>query len=229
MQPTYLSWIGYFALINSVDHFVLLDSVQFEKRSWQHRNLIKTVSGAALLSVPVITKGRFYQKINEVELDKEQKFEYKHIKTIEQNYKKTIFYSKYSEELFNLLLTNDGNLSNLNCNLINFFTTIFRINTPITRSSRMNAKGVKDELLFNLCLELGATHYISPPGSAKYLDNSNFFKKSDISYSYFNYIHPQYDQLYGDFLPHMSIIDLLFNHGDRGVEIFMSGINSFKI
>jgi len=229
MQPTYLPWIGYFALINSVDHFVLLDSVQFEKRSWQHRNQIKTISGAALLSVPVTTKGRFYQKINEVEIDKEQKFENKHIKTIEQNYKKTNFHSKYSEELYNLLLTNDGNLSNLNCNLINFFMTTFDINTPITRSSRMIAEGAKDELLFNLCREVGATHYISPPGSAEYLDNSNFFKNSDISYSYFNYLHPEYHQLYGDFLPYMSIIDLLFNHGDRGIEIFMSGINSSKI
>ena len=45
MQPTYLPWAGYFALMDSVDTFVILDSVQFSKRSWQQRNQIKTESG----------------------------------------------------------------------------------------------------------------------------------------------------------------------------------------
>lgn len=52
-QPTFLPWIGYFALMDAVDHFVFLDHVQFEKRSWQQRNQIKTAHGALLLTVPV--------------------------------------------------------------------------------------------------------------------------------------------------------------------------------
>ena len=53
MQPTYLPWCGYFGLMHAVDVFVLLDSVQFARRSWQQRNQIKGVNGAQWLSVPV--------------------------------------------------------------------------------------------------------------------------------------------------------------------------------
>ena len=40
MQPTFLPWLGYFSLIKSVDKFVFLDDVQFDRRSWQQRNYI---------------------------------------------------------------------------------------------------------------------------------------------------------------------------------------------
>ena len=32
MQPTYLPWCGYFKLMAEVDKFVILDTVQFEKK-----------------------------------------------------------------------------------------------------------------------------------------------------------------------------------------------------
>ena len=55
MQPTYLPWCGYFGLIDIVDIFVIYDDVQFEKRSWQQRNKIKTTSGSQWLTVPVLS------------------------------------------------------------------------------------------------------------------------------------------------------------------------------
>ena len=78
MQPTYLPWLGYFDLINRSDVFVFLDSVQFDKRSWQQRNRIKTPNGELMLTVPVLTKGRSDQKICDVMIDPSQKFNKKH-------------------------------------------------------------------------------------------------------------------------------------------------------
>ena len=69
MQPTYLPWLGYFAMIDQVDVFIIFDSVQFSKRSWQQRNQIKTASGPMWLTVPVASKGKRGQLINEVEID----------------------------------------------------------------------------------------------------------------------------------------------------------------
>ena len=69
MQPTYLPWIGYFKMIQSCDNFIFLDSVQFDKRSWQQRNYIRGNSDKILLSIPVLSKGRFHQKINQVSID----------------------------------------------------------------------------------------------------------------------------------------------------------------
>src|SRR3990167_8474438 len=82
MQPTYLPWMGYFDLMDQCDVFVLLDSVQFERRSWQQRNRIKTPQGELWLTVPVLSKGRREQKICQVEIDRSRDFQQKHIRTI---------------------------------------------------------------------------------------------------------------------------------------------------
>ena len=91
MQPTYLPWCGYMALIESVDEFVLLDTVQFAKRSWQQRNQIKTRNGPLWLTVPVVSKGLRNQKICDVKIDTERDFPQRHIRTIELNLSKTPF------------------------------------------------------------------------------------------------------------------------------------------
>ena len=65
VQSSYIPWKGYFDLIRAVDEFILLDDVQFTKRDWRSRNRIKTKDGVAWLSIPVHTKGRYLQRIEE--------------------------------------------------------------------------------------------------------------------------------------------------------------------
>ena len=97
-QPTYLPWIGYFDLIDQVDVFVLLDDVQFEKRSWQQRNRIKTPLGLQWLTVPVISRGRREQLINQVEIETPQ-FSRDHCRAVEHNYRRAQFFEHYFNEL----------------------------------------------------------------------------------------------------------------------------------
>ena len=65
-QSNYIPWKGYFDLINLVDDFVILDTVQYTKRDWRNRNYIKTPEGKKLLSIPVNTKGKYIEKINNI-------------------------------------------------------------------------------------------------------------------------------------------------------------------
>ena len=67
-QPTFMPWIGYFGFLDKIDKIVFLDSVQFEKRSWQQRNFIKLDDQKHILTIPVKSKGKFKQKISEVEI-----------------------------------------------------------------------------------------------------------------------------------------------------------------
>ena len=54
MQPTFLPWSGYFALIDAADVFIFLDDFQFQRRSWHHRNRIFVAPGKpAWITVPV--------------------------------------------------------------------------------------------------------------------------------------------------------------------------------
>jgi hypothetical protein len=169
MQPTYLPWIGYFSLMDQVDTFVFLDSVQFDKRSWQQRNRIKTAQGELFLTVPVITKGRRFQKISEAEIDPAQHFQEKQLKTIENNYSKAPFFDVYWEEFSEILKQNYRFLVDLNVALIEWFKIKLGIESVLIKSSSLKAQGQRVDLLVSICRKTGINHYLSPMGYKRYI------------------------------------------------------------
>ena len=228
MQPTYLPWSGYFSLIESVDIFVILDTVQFQKRSWQQRNQIKTSQGSNWLTVPVVSKGKRDQLIKNTQIAKNSDFEKKHLKSMQYNYGKSKFFHKEFQPIFDLLNSDYEYLAELNLKLIRYFCKRLNIETEIIKSSNLNGQGKKTDLLCSICRELNASKYISPPGSKEYLQESDTFLQANIPILYFNYRHPSYDQLWGDFLPYMSIIDLLFNTGNKAIEFVKNNYEFIK-
>ena len=213
MHPTFLPWIGYFSMIKKVDVFVLLDSVQFDKRSWQQRNKIKSKNCFMTLTVPVISKGLIEQKINEVRINKAQNYIDKHIKSITQQYSKSNFFYKYSENIFSIYKKNYTFLCHLNINFIKEICNILKINTNIVTSSSLNIFGKREYLLLEICKHYNAKIYLSPLKSSEYLEKNNVFEKNNLSLEYFNFDHPTYKQINGNFISHLSSIDLIFNHG----------------
>ena len=223
MQPTYLPWLGYFDLTNRSDIFVFLDTVQLDKRSWQQRNRIKTPNCELMLTVPVLTKGRFNQEIRDVEIDISQRFEKKHFNSIQLNYKNSKYYKLYIGELEEIFFSKISRLANLNIKLIKWISSKIGIKTKFISSSELDVSGSKTELLINICLKINANHYLSPIGSKSYIEKNNLFTNSGIQLSYQDYQHPTYNQLFGDFIPYLSVIDLLFNEGEKSLEIIKSG------
>jgi hypothetical protein len=222
MQPTYLPWSGYFGLMQSVDVFVLLDSVQFTRRSWQQRNQIKSANGSQWLSLPVLSKGKRDQLICEVELDKSSGFPAKHCRSIEMSYAKTPHFKQYADMLLPLMDNSSPLLADLTIGLILLLKVQLGITTPVLRSSDLDGSGAKADLLASLCRQIGATTYVSPPGSKNYLDESDSFDMLGVPVQYFGFKHPHYPQLFGEFLPYMSIIDMLFNCGEHSSDLIRS-------
>jgi len=213
MQPTYMPWCGYFGLIKMVDIFVLYDDVQFDKRSWQQRNKIKTANGSQWLTVPVESKGMRSQKINEAIIQSDSNFSRKHIKAIELNYSKSKFYHEYKDLIINCIESNCSKLVDLNTSLIYICSKILSIETKFIKSSDLNVSGAKEERLIDICKKISADIYISPQGSKNYLSQGESFLENNIKLEYFEFMHPTYHQMYGLFEPQMSIIDVLFNCG----------------
>ena len=226
MQPTYFPWLGYFALMMKVDHFVFLDDVQFSKRSWQQRNQIKTPTSSQFLTVPVLSKGKREQLLCDVQIDTSSKYGYLHSSSIKQNYSKCKYFSKYFPLIEKILVERkDDSLLNLNLEVISLFRDILGIKNRVHLSSHLNSKGAKSEYLLSICKELNCNHYVSPPGSSNYLEDAlESFRDSKISVSYFSYSHPEYAQLYPPFLQYMSILDLIFNEGNGSIDIICSGM-----
>jgi hypothetical protein len=67
-QSNYIPWKGFFDSIALVDVFVLYDDMQYTKRDWRNRNLIKSPEGTQWLSIPVEVKGKYFQKISETKI-----------------------------------------------------------------------------------------------------------------------------------------------------------------
>ncbi len=226
MQPTYLPWMGYFDLIDQADIFVLYDDVDFSKQSWQQRNRIKTSSGVQWLTVPVLSKGKSGQRICDVEINPRSNDLVKHVKTIQQAYSKAAFQKTYMDELSALLSGTYVFLAELNIVLIQWFCDKLGIKTPLMRSSELNLEGARVERLIHLCRAVHGTRYLSTPGSKVYIDENNLFEPNRIDLVYHRFTHPVYRQLHGEFVPYLSVLDLLLNEGELSLAIIRSGRNA---
>ncbi len=221
-QPNYIPWLGFFHKLLISDIYVAFDDVQFEKNSFNNRNKIKTSSGDCWLTIPVITKGKSKETlINNAQIDNNQKWAKKHLKTIQINYSKSEFYEDYIlffEETYNKKW---DMLSDLNVHILRWLLREFEIETKFILSSKTKDKtGKKDKLVLDICKKLDADIYVSGALGKGYL-NVDEFKKEKIDVYFQDYNHPKYSQLWGDFKPYMSIIDLLFNHGKESKNIIM--------
>ncbi len=213
MQPTFMPWLGYFAMIREVDKFVILDHVQFNRRSWQQRNQILNNQIVKWLSVPVYQKGNYEEKIKNIKINYNQNFPQKILNQIYEGYKNAKYFSLFYEYLENIFKKEFIFLCDLNSYFIKSIAKELSFTTEFINSSDLDLAGSKDKLIFNICKKLNANFYLSPEGSKNYIDNSNYFTESKINLNYHTYKHPKYKQISNSFVSHLSIIDLIFNEG----------------
>jgi hypothetical protein len=220
VQPLYLPWIGYFDLIDRSDVFVFLDDVQFKGRSWQQRNRIKTHSGDAWLTVPVINK--YLQKINEVHIDNSQNWMRKHWESIKHAYSKAAHFNDFSGFYETIYGQKNDSLMDLNVGVIKHVSEQLGIGNKFILSSELGVEEYKTDRLINICKKVEATRYLSGPAARSYLQEDKF-RENGIEVVWHEYEHPIYRQLNGEFIPYMSVIDLLLNEGDTSLNIIRSG------
>ena len=215
-QPQYLPYIGYFDKMDRADIFVLLDDVQFKKNEWQNRNRIKNAQGWQWLTVPVLY--RFGENISEVKINNKIDWKKKHLTSLITNYSKSECFKEY-RAFFEETYTKDWErLVDINMYLIYYLIKQLKIKTEVVNSAKFKIKKEKTDRLIAICKELGADTYLSGDGARDYLEVEKF-KKANIEVVFQNFKHPTYNQLYGEFEPYMSVIDLLFNCGSRSLDI----------
>jgi hypothetical protein len=214
--------MGYFDLIDQSDVFVFLDTVQFERQSWQQRNRIKTAKGPLWLTVPVYRSLK--QKIVDVRIDNTKNWSRNHSMSLANNYRKSPFWAMYGPQLEIAYSQDWDRLAELNIHFIEMFCDMLQLRPRFVRTSEMpNIDGQKTELLINICKILGADTYLSPIGARAYLESDTEFRNKGVSLLFHHYEHPTYAQLYGDFEPYLSIVDLVMNVGPKAIEMIRSG------
>lgn len=212
-QSNYIPWKGYFDMIAAVDEFILYDDMQYTRRDWRNRNQIKTPQGIQWLTVPVLVKGKYHQKIRETKIDGNEWCD-AHWKSLVQNYRRAKHFDEIAEWLWPLYAEETHtHLSQLNRRFIEAICTYMEINTIIKNSWDYELAEGKTERLADLCTQAGGTEYISGPAAKDYI-NESVFAASGIRLTWFDYAgYQEYPQLWGDFAHNVTILDLLFNCG----------------
>jgi hypothetical protein len=208
MQPTFLPWLGYFALIHQADHFVFLNDVQFVKRSWQRRNQIAGPNGAVMLSLPVASKPS-YPLIQEARLS-DQDFRADLMARIKGCLASAPHWALVQTLLETALAKARTSVDDLNTGLIRDLCAVLGLTTQFHRAADLGVPGgEKSERLFAICQLLGADEYLSPVGSAGYLRAGHPFTEQGTRLRFQNFTPLPYPQRWQPFRSHMSVIDAL--------------------
>jgi hypothetical protein len=213
MQPTFLPWMGYFSLIDQADFFVFLTDVQFAKRSWQQRNRIRMADGRIhWLTVPV--QHHLAELICHIQIDECQPWRRKHLGVLKREYARASHFRAVFPELQKGYEASETSLlGEFNMKMIRQLCGMLGIRTEFVDSRSLKASKERSQRLVDICQELGATRYLSPVGSADYLESDGTFRGTDVELVYQNFSHPEYDQGQGEFQSHLSVIDALLHCG----------------
>ena len=222
LQSNYISWKGYFDLINFVDEFVIYDCMQYTKRDWRNKNYIKSPQGRLRLSVPVQTSGKYYQSIYDTKIDGDR-WSKVHWNSLLMNYSKASFFEEICDLLRPIYLEKKyTHISDLNYELISVICEYLGIKTKISSSREYSICEGKTERLVSICKQANATEYWSGAAAQCYIDKK-LFDDQKISLFWMNYHnYKEYPQLWGKFTHQVSILDLLFNCGKESTKYMKS-------
>jgi hypothetical protein len=227
-QPNYLPYPGFFEKILRADLFLLVDTVQFVKRGrfgWIHRNRVQapTPEGWCWLTVPVITHDRYLQSIRDTRIDGRLPWRRKHWRTLEARYRESPGFGLYGPALEAVYRREWESLADLNECLIREILGFLSIRTPVRKLSELRSEGRASDLIVSFCKELGADQYLSGVHGRDYLDQP-LFEEAGIRLSFQEFSCPPYPQHSGrEFLPDLSIVDLLFSAGAEARRLLETG------
>jgi hypothetical protein len=223
IQSSYVPWKGYFDIIGSVDDFVLYDDVQFAKNDWRNRNRVKTRQGAAWMTIPVRTTGRFGHLIQEVEIG-DPRWSEKHWKTLQANYTRAHSWPSVAPAVSALYeeANDEQLLSRVNEVFIRGLCDLLGINTCIRRAAEFELPADRNDRLIALCGQVGASEYLSGPSAKAYLDCDRF-ERHGIAVRWLSYEgYSEYRQLFcPPFIHEVSVLDLLFAEGVPGARDYL--------
>jgi hypothetical protein len=221
-QPNYIPYLGYFYKIAKSDVFVILDTVQYPRgQNLSPRNKIKTPQGAYFLTIPVkVPKGKEGKALYTEVTFADDHWYSKHLKTVEQSYKKAPHYNEIFNIYREVIQKPYNNLSELNIEIIKDFCSYLQIDTKIVKLSELLSEfGQKTDLIIDIAKKLNADRYLSGTGGGKEYNDEIKMNESGIELLYSRFQPPEYKQLWREFIPNLSVLDVLFNCGKSTIQM----------
>jgi WbqC-like protein family len=224
-QPYYFPFAGFFFKAYLSDNLVILDDVQFPRgTTWITRNRFKNAQGSLWMTVPVAKKGLGLQKINAVRIYHDSRWAKKHLQSLKNAYIRAPYFSEHIDFLEDLFSTKFEKLIYLNLKIIRYLMQQLRVDTNVILSSELGVHMNGDELILEICRKLGASEFLIQKAARKYI-NSDRLSAEGIKLKDYRTSSPVYPQLWGDFIPNLSALDLILNCGPKAHDIMISGFS----
>ena len=218
-QPYFCPYPGFFYRILKSDLFVLLDTVQFPRgTTWISRNRFKNDQGTLWLTIPVHTKGLGLQSIDSVRICRERQFPRKHLMSLRHAYAHAPYFQDHYPFMETVLQSDAQHMVDLNIPIIRYIADYLHIRTDIRRLSDLSTQGKGTALLIDICRQTGATHLLIPRSARRHIDERSL-RKAGIRIAPYREPTWIYPQLWGNFIPDLSIFDMLFNIGPKAHDL----------
>ena len=213
-QPNFFPWLGYFYKIAKSDVFVILDTVDIEvgtASAITNRTRIKTTAGEQWITIPI--KKGVSKVIKDIAIDNTKRWRETMLKTIFLQYKKSQNFNQFYPIVEELLNYQTDSLSEFNVHVIERMSRYMGLKTEIILASDMrNLSNDRNMRLIDICQQNGCDIYLSGNGGRKYHDEQLFIDNG-VLVKYTDFVHPEYQQLHGNFVKGLSAIDYIFNVG----------------
>lgn len=216
MQPYLLPYIGYWQLLAAVDEFVVYDNIKYTKAGWINRNRFLQSGGPALFTLPV-AKDSDSLSVRERRVSGGASDRAKIINRLAASYARAPHFTTVFPMLEAVFRDPSPGLFDFVYSSIRRVAQYLEIATPLVVSSTiaMDHTLRAQDRVIGTCKALGATHYLNLPGGRDLYDRGAFAGEG-IELRFVQPRHVAYPQLGGEFVPNLSIIDvMMFNSTDR--------------
>jgi len=214
MQPYFFPYIGYFQLINAVDLFVVYDNIQYTKKGWINRNRMLQNGKDVMFSLP-LKKGSDYLDVRERELAADFN-RGKLLGQIKGAYQRAPYFTQVFPLVEHIVKYEDTNLFRFLLHSIIKLCEHLGIQTEIKTSSDIEIDHhlKNQDKVIALCEAVGATTYVNAIGGVE-LYSTDVFNEKEMDLKIIQSKPFEYEQFGKDFVPWLSIIDvLMFNSID---------------
>lgn len=217
MQPYLFPYLGYFQLIAASGLFLLGDSLQYTRRGWINRNRLLVGGQPWQFSFP-LEQGSRSQAINERRLSDEVHLTSQRLlHTIRHAYHRAPCYPMVFPLLEEILDHPERNLAHFAEHSIRRICHYMGVDTPIGRVSELGLEDDigRDQRLIEAVKRSGGDVYLNPEGG-RHLYSPELFNDHGLELRFLRMDELSYRQFDGDFVPSLSIIDvLMFNPPDE--------------
>lgn len=225
MQPYFFPYVGYYALINHVDNFILLDDVQFIRHGWVDRNRILKQGGGINYIRPAVQKASHTSLIQDVTVDNSQRWQSRLISQLDVYRRRAPFFFKVRSLVEKILNEPYERLVDLNFatlkGVFQYLDMPFRCEIFSLMDLRIDPPAAPGDWALNICTAVrDVDTYLNPINGSTLFDKEKY-KEAGVDLRFFDYKPLRYDQKISEFESSLSIIDvLMFNSPDEVVAMF---------